>query len=143
MVYAIVIVVLLVPAFFLLGDNLDEDNIYINLLRNPFGWIAIVFFLVMFVPSLAVTVRRLHDIGRSGWWVLLFLGGDIFDAIGDEITEYDPTLAIIFSLAAIAIGILSLIWMFTDSKPGSNQWGENPKEMDAAEVEIEKKEEEL
>ena len=32
-----------------------------------------VFALVTFLPGLAVTVRRLHDTDRSGWWLLLFL----------------------------------------------------------------------
>ena len=32
---------------------------------SPFGSI---FFLVVFLPSLAVTARRLHDLGRTGWW---------------------------------------------------------------------------
>ena len=30
-----------------------------------------IFHLALFVPSLAVSVRRLHDINRSGWWVLI------------------------------------------------------------------------
>lgn len=33
--------------------------------------IPTVYSLAVFLPSLAVTVRRLHDIDRSGWWVLL------------------------------------------------------------------------
>lgn len=32
-----------------------------------------IFWLVNFIPFLAVSVRRLHDIGKSGWWILLFL----------------------------------------------------------------------
>ncbi|MFM9940541.1 MAG: DUF805 domain-containing protein [Hyphomicrobiaceae bacterium] len=31
--------------------------------------------VVLLVPNLAVSVRRLHDIGKSGWWVLLILTG--------------------------------------------------------------------
>lgn len=38
-----------------------------------------LYCLLMFLPSLAVTVRRLHDTGRSGWWYLIsfvpFIGG--------------------------------------------------------------------
>ncbi len=30
-----------------------------------------IFHLAVFVPGIAVTVRRLHDVGRSGWWLLL------------------------------------------------------------------------
>lgn len=38
-----------------------------------------LYFLATFLPSLAVTVRRLHDIGKSGWWYFItlvpFIGG--------------------------------------------------------------------
>ena len=60
--------------------------------------------LAFLVPSLAVGVRRLHDIGKSGWnilWILLPLIGFI----------------------------LLLVWFCTDSEPGSNRWGHNPKEI--------------
>lgn len=32
-----------------------------------------IFALVMLIPSISVTVRRLHDIDRSGWWTLLWI----------------------------------------------------------------------
>ena len=32
-----------------------------------------LYWLITFIPNLAVTVRRLHDIGRSGWWLLIGL----------------------------------------------------------------------
>lgn len=32
-----------------------------------------IYMLIALMPSLAVTVRRLHDIGRCGWWILLWL----------------------------------------------------------------------
>lgn len=68
----------------------------------------IIFFLyavVVFLPGLAVNIRRLHDIGKSGWWYLIYL-----------------------------IPIIGAIWltvlMCLDSEPGENQWGENPKEIE-------------
>jgi uncharacterized membrane protein YhaH (DUF805 family) len=45
----------------------------------PFGWFCILYAVTSFVPSIAVTVRRLHDVGKSGWMILLclipFFGG--------------------------------------------------------------------
>jgi uncharacterized membrane protein YhaH (DUF805 family) len=32
-----------------------------------------IYFLAIFVPSLAISIRRLHDIGKSGWWILISL----------------------------------------------------------------------
>ena len=67
--------------------------------------LAYLWSLAMFIPGLAVSVRRLHDIGRSGWWLLL-------------------------SLIPLVGAIILIIWYCTDSQPGANQYGSNPKEMD-------------
>ena len=68
----------------------------------------IIFFLyavAVFLPGLAVNIRRLHDIGKSGWWYLIYL----IPIIG---------------------GIWLTVLMCLDSEPGENQWGENPKEIE-------------
>ena len=61
-----------------------------------------LYFLATIIPSYAVSVRRLHDIDRSGWWVLIVL--------------------IPF------VGIVLLVWAAQDSSPGENRFGQNPKE---------------
>ncbi len=67
-----------------------------------FGILETLYALAVFIPSMAVSVRRLHDTGRSGWWLLVGL--------------------------VPFIGILVLIYFFVlDSQPGSNQYGPNPK----------------
>ena len=68
-------------------------------------YLAYLWSLAVFIPSLAVSVRRLHDIGRSGWWLLL-------------------------SLIPLVGSIILIIWCCFDSQPGANQYGSNPKEMD-------------
>jgi uncharacterized membrane protein YhaH (DUF805 family) len=42
-------------------------------LGDSIGALAGLYWLVVLVPSIAVTVRRLHDTDRSGWWALLAL----------------------------------------------------------------------
>ena len=37
------------------------------------GPVEIVLWLATFIPSLSVTVRRLHDLDKSGWWLLIIL----------------------------------------------------------------------
>jgi len=63
-----------------------------------------LYALAMLIPGLAVAVRRLHDVGKSGWMILIAL-----------------------------IPLIGTIWllvlMVTDSNPGENQYGQNPKEV--------------
>lgn len=66
------------------------------------GFISTIYSLVVIIPSLAVGVRRLHDVGKSGW--MLFIG-------------FIPL-----------IGAIWLLILFCrDSQPGTNQYGPNPK----------------
>jgi uncharacterized membrane protein YhaH (DUF805 family) len=57
-----------------------------------------IFFLATFLPMLSVSVRRLHDLDRSGWWMLL----DLIPLVG---------------------GILLLIWFCTKGTDGPNRFG--------------------
>lgn len=66
------------------------------------GLLGGIYALAVLVPGIAVTVRRLHDTNRSGWWIFIIL---------------------IPIIGAIAL----LVFMVLDSKPESNQYGENPK----------------
>ena len=62
-----------------------------------------LYQLAIIIPSIAVGVRRLHDTGRPGWWMLVGL--------------------------VPLIGFLVLIYFFVqDSQPGTNEYGPNPKE---------------
>lgn len=80
--------------------------IVIAILESLIGMPAVLstlYSLVIFLPSLAVTVRRLHDVGKSGWWILI-------------------------SLIPIIGAIILLVFTCLDSQPGTNKWGPNPKE---------------
>ena len=47
-------------------------SIAVGLLAMLVGnWISYICSLALLVPSLAITVRRLQDIGKSGWWVFI------------------------------------------------------------------------
>ena len=63
-------------------------SIFLAILMTFFFAIAIIFGLVLFVPALSVTARRLHDTGRSGWW---------------QLTAYIPYVGIIASIILIVI----------------------------------------
>jgi len=67
--YMIFLIGILFVSILMVGgiERLDEGNGFALL---PFS-LLIIFFLGMFIPSLALSVRRLHDTGKSGWWLLL------------------------------------------------------------------------
>jgi uncharacterized membrane protein YhaH (DUF805 family) len=73
------------------------------------SWLGIIFFVLFFIyslaaliPGCAVGARRLHDTGKSGWWLLIAL----LPFVGDV--------------------ILTVFWCL-NSSPGDNQYGPNPK----------------
>jgi uncharacterized membrane protein YhaH (DUF805 family) len=66
------------------------------------SWILSVYQLAVFLPSLFVGVRRLHDTGRSGWWLLI-------------------------ALIPVIGAIILIVWYVQDSELGSNQYGPYPK----------------
>ena len=60
---------------FFLIVSLITHLIDLNLFKSPtgFGPTSIIFLLIFTIPMIAVTTRRLHDTGRSGWWQLIYL----------------------------------------------------------------------
>ena len=66
------------------------------------GLLSGLYSLAVLVPSIAVGVRRLHDTGRSGWWLLI-------------------------SLVPLIGVIVLIVLMALDSEPGDNRFGPNPK----------------
>lgn len=59
-----------------------------------------LFYLAILLPSLAVQVRRLHDIGKSGWWWFV---------------QWIPIVG----------GFWFLVLCLIESQPGANRWGAN------------------
>ena len=59
---------LLVPSF-IFGVLIGMFPNYTVLISG--GIILVALYFIHLVPALAVTVRRLHDIGRTGWWILI------------------------------------------------------------------------
>jgi len=81
-------------------------SIIANILDYTFGTVYVfsgIYGLAMIIPGLAVSVRRLHDINKSGWMILVVL-----------------------------IPVIGAIWLLVlyvmEGTPGENQYGPNPKE---------------
>jgi len=70
------------------------------------GVIGGLYSLAVLIPGIAVSIRRLHDTDRSGWWILVV---------------FIPVIG----------GIALLVLMALDSKEGTNKYGEYPKGISA------------
>jgi uncharacterized membrane protein YhaH (DUF805 family) len=66
------------------------------------GLLGGIYSLAILLPSIAVAVRRLHDTGRTGWWLLI---------------GFIPVIG----------SIVLLVFYVLDSQPGDNEYGPNPK----------------
>ncbi|MFN5909918.1 MAG: DUF805 domain-containing protein [Bacteroidota bacterium] len=80
------------------------DTVFGDLFQEMTGaYLNELYILAVMLPSLAVTVRRLHDIGKSGWMIFILL-----------------------------IPYIGAVWLFvllvTDSAKEANKWGANPKQ---------------
>ena len=92
--------------------------------------VALFYYILLFLPGLAVTVRRLHDVGKSGWitlpWIILFLSYSFTGGVSKL-----PVPASILLPTVIVLVVLYL-WMYVllmlNSKSGANKYGPNPKE---------------
>ena len=74
----------------------------IDTVIGSWGIVSMIYSLAVLVPSITVTVRRLHDTGRPGWW-----------------------LAIV--LVPLIGALVLLVFMVLDSEPEANDFGPNPK----------------
>ncbi len=92
--YVIIAILLSLVDSFLFSSGADKSS---SLLSS-------IFSLALFLPSLAVSIRRLHDIGKTGWWVLI-------------------------SLVPLIGFIVLLIFYVKDSQPGTNEYGVNSMRM--------------
>lgn len=73
-----------------------------NALGKIILFLLVIYALATLIPGLAVGIRRLHDTGRSGWWLLI-------------------------CLVPFVGGLILLVFYVLDSTPGANEYGPNPK----------------
>ncbi len=103
---------------------------------------------VLLIPCLAVQTRRLHDIGRSGWWVVASLlvsvacsavpffifGGQAMD-MGEieqfrqafQVSGFAGWAMLAFEVADLALALVILLFSLRDSDKGENKYGPSPK----------------
>ncbi len=92
------------------ADALGSFSLAAHPIATVLALVYLVYALAVLIPSIAVTVRRLHDRNMSGWWYLGFM-----------VLAFIPLLGLLASLAF-------LIVMFLPGTAGPNRFGEDPKD---------------
>lgn len=126
-------------AIFMLAAMLLDVLLFGASLTNPAKprFLSSLYGLFVFLPSLSVMVRRLHDIGRSGWWVAGYYGLAIVCAIliviGGILALGGKGIGGVFTIAGVlailVAAVWMIVWMCKDSQPAANEYGPNPKEI--------------
>jgi uncharacterized membrane protein YhaH (DUF805 family) len=92
------------------------------------GPLTMLYILAVVIPSLAVTVRRLHDTNRSGWWLLGLSPLLVLVFVSSTKDEESAMVALgAVVIAMILAAIILLAFMVQDSQPGDNRYGPSPK----------------
>lgn len=90
---------------------------------GPLFWLGLALVMLwglfVFIPSLAVTVRRLHDRDMSGWWY----GGPL-------LASFVPLVGVL----ALPVFLFVFVMMFLPGTPGPNRYGPDPKDPTQADV---------
>ena len=114
----------------------------VDTLTGTMGMVGFLFELATLVPSFALGARRLHDINRTGWWLLWFLGSFPMAAIGGGIllvsfflldnflilTVLGFAMAIGFGILGIIGVIVLIVWAIKQGDEGLNKYGPDPRQ---------------
>ena len=94
-----VVIIMFLAALAAIGGEIGSDSLlsYIPMV------LYLLYGLFILIPSFTVSVRRLHDIGKSGWWILI-------------------------SLIPVIGSIILLVWYCKEGQRCENEWGPDPKE---------------
>ena len=112
------------------------DQLIGGAVLGVYGPATLIFTLGLFVPGLAVMVRRLHDIDRSGWWALLSIGSYLLMFVGFATDDPEAPFSTLeglgmgtvlaLVLAFVVSMIVLLVFMVTRGNDGSNRFGADP-----------------
>lgn len=114
-----------------------------NTISDTIKVMTYIFELLMLVPSISITTRRLHDLGYSGWWQVLIIilelplyALDIIESFDNfdfslYIKNISSSNAVIVAMSAIIFLLVYVgfnLWLlFKDGQPHANKYGESPK----------------
>lgn len=102
---------------------------FMDVVLGIWGLLYFFYMALTFLPTWAVTVRRLHDVGMSGWWLpvlpLVFIGSIIvLPGLEDE---WAGLLALLLLGFSGVVGLFLFIRLVKGGEVAHNRYGENPK----------------
>ena len=106
--------------FLAIGYGISISTIFISI--KLFIGTFSIFVLAMIIPGIAVTVRRLHDINKSGWFILLPLPFDIMERVLEKSSQ---VLSIVFLVISLGLYIYLLVLYCMDGDKKNNRFGKN------------------
>ena len=134
----IYVVIYGLPVCYLLATGSSSYELLFNqpMLLSAAGVILIIYGLAILIPGIALTVRRLHDIGRSGWWYLGFVLAiyavyglmfmSVFQAaLGHGTRGFSGITIVAATILMLVVMVVWLVWLCTPSAP-DNEYGPNP-----------------
>jgi uncharacterized membrane protein YhaH (DUF805 family) len=86
----------------IIGTTFKVGSGYYSSVSMPYGWLFLLYSLAVLIPAIAVSVRRLHDLGKSGGWIFI-------------------------SLIPFIGAIWLLVLFVTEGEPNANTYGASPK----------------
>ncbi len=96
------------------------------------GIVIMLTWLFLLIPSIAVGIRRLHDIDRSGWWLMIGYGPWLLSVILSA--AQSEALVAIFNLLWMVGFIVLLVFAVLPGTRGPNRFGPDPKGEDLGQV---------
>jgi uncharacterized membrane protein YhaH (DUF805 family) len=117
---------------FIVSLGLEQIDIFRGIPTHSILSAELAYNLCTLSPALCLTIRRLHDAGRSGYWL-----------IGFVILEFALLLLLIILVKYLGLkydeiyiyiivlipSLMLLAFLIQDGEPGSNHYGFNPKEI--------------
>lgn len=93
------------------------------------GMFSSIYGLVVFIPSLALLVRRVHDFGKSGWFVLVIIFAPTIALIVALLfIQTSKELGMLFLVIALALFFYFIFLpIFKKGDKGENAYGSDPK----------------
>ena len=107
----------------------DVINSETSLGENRF---RILFTMAILLPTMSATVRRLHDIGKTGWWLAAWLasllGGLLLvGSLGGGVADSGGLIVALVFIPWAAFTIWWIVWTVRQGEPGGNRFGPDPR----------------